>query len=487
MTGTCVIMSFSSITGVLRIEDLEHSWEKWMHLIVFVDVLAQIYFIAHAVKTRRPWYWIGILLIPWIGFMGYLFLEFLPELKQGREFEPATDPICDLTPLERHTLAYISQGKLFHKCGNSPATEIQSPFGQKVIDRTIRAHQKDEWKTQGSGSHFGGSVLWGVDRINTDAVRVNVNSVTRDPDTDQLYYLLFFERAGGLFVYDYETNEENRLFHKENFYAKDLDLNPKTDQLVCSQGFPNSISNIVVMNKDGSDLRELTGGDAIDEAPSWIPGERRRILFQSSGVARNKDGFVVGKGPTSIQALDLDDDRLTSVLEDSRYDFLLPHISPDGFLYFIRRPYEIFSYSGKAAITDFFLFPFRLIRAVFHFLNFFSLVFSKKPLTTASGPKLEGDDLKTIVLRGKVIDAEKTLRKGNSIMGVPSLVPSSWELIRRSPDGRETAVARNVAAFDISRDGTIVFSNGCGIYTLDPQEKPRLLLRDHLIEDVLIG
>ncbi len=179
---------------------------------------------------------------------------------------------------------------------------------------------------------------------------------------------------------------------------------------------------------------------------------------------------------------------MTTVLEDGRYDFLQPHISPDDHFYYIRRPHETEPrYGNQSMLLDFFLLPFRLLRAVFHYLNFFSMVYSQKPLTTASGPEIKGDDLKTIVLKGKIIDAEKALRKGTSIMGVPSLVPSDWELVRRDQNLREAVVAKNVAAFDICSDGSIVYSNGCGIFTLDDRGRSGLILRDTLIEDVIIG
>ena len=246
-------------------------------------------------------------------------------------------------------------------------------------------------------------------------------------------------------------------------------------------------SNIVLINRDSGDIKELTEGDSIDEAPSWIPGSERRILFQSSGIARNKEGYAVCRGPASIQALDLDASRLTTVMEDSRYDFLQPRIGQDGYMYYIRRPYETSTYNSQTALIDFILLPFRLLRAVFHYLNFFSLVYSKKPLTTASGPDIRGDDLKSIMIRGKVIDAEKALRRGIRTLGVPSLVLSTWELVRRSQQGREEVVAHSVVAFDIDSEGTIAYSNGRGIFTLEEPQKPKLILKDNLIEDVIIG
>jgi hypothetical protein len=478
-----------------------------MHLLLVLEIIAQIYFVVHAIKTDKARYWIYIIiLVPWIGFLIYFAAEFLPEYQASQSAKVTTTNEKESGSLTdniehsdngrqapsgknqiRYKLAYITQGKLFYKDDSSPTNQVHSHFGQQIIDRTIRIHQKNDWKTKGSGSYFGGSTLWGVDQVNTDAIRIFITSVAPSQEDNKLYFILESETAGGLFVYDCATQEENRLFHKENFHARDLDLSSENKQLVCSQHFPNGIANIIMMNEDGSDLRQITEGDSIDEAPSWIPGKDRRILIQSSGIARNTNGYVVGRGPAAIQALDLDNNRLATVLEDPGYDYLQPHISPDGYMYYIRRPYTMHEYSGVAFLTDFVLFPFRLLRAVFHYLNFFSLVYTKKPLTTASGPTLKGDDLKNIMLRGKMIDAQKALRRASRIQGVPSLVPPSWELVRRSQSNMETVVARNVAAFDIGWDGTIAYSNGCGAFTLDSRNNPRLMLKDNLIEDVIIG
>jgi len=134
-------------------------------------------------------------------------------------------------------------------------------------------------------------------------------------------------------------------------------------------------------------------------------------------------------------------------------------------------------------LTDFILFPFRLLRAFFHYLNFFSLVYSKKPLTTASGPPAKGDEMKRIVLRGKVLDAEKALRRSGE--GTPSLVPANWQLIRRGADHSEQTVASHVAAYDLLPGGGIVWTNGFGVYKTLPDGGQSLLTRDNLIETVV--
>jgi hypothetical protein len=125
-----------------------------------------------------------------------------------------------------------------------------------------------------------------------------------------------------------------------------------------------------------------------------------------------------------------------------------------------------------------------VLRALFHYLNFFSLMYSRKPLITAAGPALQAD-LKQIMIKGKRLDAEAALRTGAALGGVPSLVPASWQLVCRSPQGEERVLASHVASFDIASDGAILFSNGYGVFALDGANPPQVLLRDRLIADVI--
>jgi hypothetical protein len=175
---------------------------------------------------------------------------------------------------------------------------------------------------------------------------------------------------------------------------------------------------------------------------------------------------------------------VTPIMEDTRYDFLQPRVCPRGNLHFIRRPFEAPKYGPDKLLIDTLLFPFRLLRAVFHYLNFFSLMYSRKPLTGASGPAVQAD-LKDIVLKGKRIDAEKALRSGAKINGVPSLVPASWQLVRRTPQGAESVLASHVASYDITADGKIIYSNGSGVFMLDGNGQSILVLKSDLVDDVI--
>jgi len=109
---------------------------------------------------------------------------------------------------------------------------------------------------------------------------------------------------------------------------------------------------------------------------------------------------------------------------------------------------------------------------------------ARKPLTTASGPAMNGV-LEEILLKGKRIDAKEALRKGALVNGVPWLVPTSWRLVCRKRSGEEHIVATHVSSFDIAPDGAILFSNGNGVFAVKPDQAPQVLLRDQLIEDVV--
>src|SRR5215813_3143528 len=382
----------------------------------------------------------------------------------------------------RHGLAFISNGKLFYQAPGQELRELQSPHVRTVMDRMQRHQQLHGWK---EGTAFARSFT-GRDRtVSTDAVGIQATSA-QFVAHDRVLYFLRDDSFGGLFEYDLAQDAEKRLLHKQYLSLEDLRIHPDAHRLLGAQQARNGAANIVVMDVDGGNFRELTSGDTVDTAPAWIPGQADAVLFQSSGLARNPAGHVLAQGPTSIQMADTTAGSLTVVLEDPRFDFLQPRVGANGFLYFIRRPYETPRYGTENALIDALMFPFRLLRALLHYLNFFSLMYTRKPLITASGPAVQAD-LKDILIKGKRLDAEAALRTGVQLNGVPSLVPASWQLICRSPQGEERVLASHVASFDIAADGAILFSNGYGVFCLDGSDPPEVLLKDKLIAEVIIG
>ena len=189
-------------------------------------------------------------------------------------------------------------------------------------------------------------------------------------------------------------------------------------------------------------------------------------------------------GHTTIQKLNARSGNIDTVLASPAHDFMQPRVCAQGNLHFIRRPYDVPTYSSGNILVDTLLFPFRLLRAIFHYLNFFSLMYSRKPLTGAAGPKVQAD-IKDVILKGRRIDAEKALRQENAINGVASLVPRTWELVRRTRQGAETVLATNVASYDLLADGSIIYSNGRAVFMLGQGGQSTLILKEDLVGDVI--
>jgi hypothetical protein len=378
------------------------------------------------------------------------------------------------------SVAYISGGRLFCKTDHAPAQEISSPYIQQVVDRLERSKERNAWK---QGTSFQVAAHGGVRDFEGAGAGIRFSSAILHKDRALLYFLTD-DAIGGLFSFDLDTGVEQRLLHKQKLALSDLQLDASGSRIVATSAGPDGISNIATLDIEGNQFREMTAGDTLDAAPAWVAGEPDTIVYQSAGLARSPQGYVAATGHTTIQKLNMRTGSIQTVLESGTHDFLHPRIGADGVLHFIRRPYETANYSAGNILLDTLLFPFRLLRAVFHFLNFFSLMYSRKPLTGAAGPKVQAD-IKHIILKGRHIDAEKALRQENAINGVASLVPRSWELVARTQQGQETVLATNVASYDLLANGSIIYSNGRAMFKLGNGSQAGVLLQADLIGDIV--
>ncbi len=423
-----------------------------------------------------------------IIFLIYLLLK--TQNKTGKSSESESENLLsngEVNDTELETPKFhpffISQGKLFRLTDKGEIAQIQSKHVQELSDKLERQKQRHGWK-QDTAWETSFTGMKKPANQTADTLDVKFTSVL-NIDNSRIMYFLKDESFGGLFLFDPVNDSELRLIHKQNLNYTDLSKPNESGQILCSSFQESGVGNIVLMEEDGGATRELTGGDTIDSAPQWIKNEKCKVVYQSQGLARSAEGYVVACGPSSINVLDTETGDLTSVFNDDNTDYLKPQVAQNGDLYFIRRPYETPSYGPFTVITDALLFPFRLLRAVFHYLNFFSLMYSRKPLTSASGPHLQ-KDIKNVLVKGKVIEAEKALKKERRVNGVPSLVPSSWELIRCEPGGNKQILARNVSSFCLGVDDRVIYTNGFGIFYINKAGKIKSILKEKLIEEFAV-
>lgn len=396
-----------------------------------------------------------------------------------RAWSGRSAPARAAPPGSRRGLAFLANGLLFYRAPGGDLQQLQSPFAQESQDRRERAKQRHGWK---QGTAWGISARGGMRDFDPGQAPLQATAAAFEPSGDLLYFLRD-DAVGGLFRRVAATGHELRLLLRQGLNLSDFALSPAGDTLAaCSRD--GATAHIVVVQTDGNGLREVTAGDTVDSAPAWVPGVPHRMLFQSSGLARNEQGYVVALGPASIQTLDMQTGTVAPVLDDPAFDHLRPRVCPQGRLHFIRRPHEGAGYKPENLLLDILLFPLRLLRAVFHYLNFFSLMYTRKPLTSANGPDMQAD-MKQILLQGRRIDAERALRTVRTEDGRPALVPASWQLVRRDAQGREEVLARHVSSFDISADGTVVYTNGRGVYVLEADGHEKLALTEPLVGEVV--
>jgi len=381
----------------------------------------------------------------------------------------------------RPTIAYLAQGKVRVKIGDAPPRTVESPYANQIREREVRAQQRNSWKAQGGG-FLSGAMLWGQRGAAQGPTPVIVTSISGGADQGRLIYSLESGSLCALLANENFGEEERRLWNNNNFKLQHVRACSRTGDLAFSTTHANGTANIGVMFKDENSVKELTEGDSVDTAPQWVPGRPRIIIFQSAGVGRNRQGHFLALGPFSLQELNLDTAEMTTVREDAKTDYLAPQITEDGTLYYIRRPYApAEGIHPLRVVKDFFLFPFRLLYAVFQFLNFFSMSYTGRKLSTAGDTKARELDLRQMMIYGNVIRAQQ-----NTEEEAPDLVPGSWQLARSRDGGKEEILARGVLAYDLAPDGTVAYSNGSAIFVIAPDGRKERVVSERMIEQVVL-
>jgi hypothetical protein len=381
---------------------------------------------------------------------------------------------------------YIAQGKINLLEPGRPPRLIESKFGQSVIDRAAQIQQRNAWKTQGTGAKFmSGRMLWGGDPDDPTAIPMAVTGISCGTRAGELVYSIATHEITGVFALSNKATEEQRLFHTADFRVGQLSAHAQDDRIACVvEG--RGLSNIAVMRGDGGELTELTQGDSLDRAPSWVPGSSKELLYQSSGVARDQQGNNLGASPARIERLNLDNGEITTLLADEQYDYLDPRMDGEGNLYCIRKPSASMSrkFRPLRALLDLVLLPLRILYALFQYLNFFTVRYTGNPLVTSGDARQKRADLKQMMLLGNIMQAQRDA-EGLFEREKDGLVAKSWELVKKPPQGDVQVLQKAVLSFDICSEGSIVYTDGSGIFLRHGDGSKETLGKDQFVSQVL--
>lgn len=384
----------------------------------------------------------------------------------------------------------ISDGNLWLMDGASPPQQHESPFAREHVARAERGQAKDAWKHAPGDDDSGGgmisrNMLWGGRGASGPAQPPKFKFAARGPESDCLYYVLEMSASSGLFHYKVSEKRETRIFHAAKFRCLGLAYDHDRDGFIIAADNKDGTAHLSVYDKSGNFKGNITGGDTIDAAPSCSPVHRHTVLYQSAGVARHpQHGNVVAFAPSAVHRLDYVNGKLDTLLEHKDFDFLAPREDRNGNLYYIRRPFERSGIEQAGSwLKDIVLFPWRILKMIFGYLDFWSAIYGKERLRSAGLPKRLGldQDVAAMWLHGRMIDLNQVQIEDDRAKG--GLVPASWQLRRRSPDGQDVFVADHVVSYDLGEDGSVVYTNGFAAFRILKGEPLR---RQHsgLIESI---
>jgi hypothetical protein len=357
-------------------------------------------------------------------------------------------------------VAYLAQGRIHVRDAGGETRILSSQFAESLRDRAAQIYNRNAWKTQGFGAQFmqGGRGM----RMPSDSTLASLRwtSLARGCAPGEVLYAMSTSEISGVFAQDAE-GVERRLFHTADFQVGDVAAHPEGTSIAFAVSHGGWESNIAVMNRDGSEMREVSEGDSCDTAPCWEHGPRQRLLFQSAGLGRDDSGATAQRGPYGIRRLDLESGDLTTIAEDPEADLLGPRAAADGAIYFVRRPYK--AAGGRSHPLDALVatvqLPFLLLFHILRFLSRVAVNYSRKQsgLTPLEG---SGAGRESFTAWGEAVVVERAkLRHAAVSNDTRPLVPRSWQLIRLM-DGVREVVAENVLAFDLGTDGSVIYSNG---------------------------
>ncbi len=385
---------------------------------------------------------------------------------------------AELYRMPEPAIAFLSKRKL-HVRKNGVTQAVDSEYEHTVRERAASIERRNAWKTQGRGAAFTGAMQVGARK----ETPVLLTGLSAGPEGG-LLYSMETDAVSGIFLLD-SLNQETRLFHTADFRIRHLALDPAGSMVAATAFHEDDMrSNIAVVPLRGTEFSEVTEGDSFDQVPRWVPGARRRIVFQSAGIGRNASGHFSGLGPCTIQQLDLDSGDLDEIASEDGQDLLQPHQTEDGTLYFIRKPYESAAPSASllGSFRDAALFPFRMALAVFQYFNIFSMMYTGKPLVTNKGAVQRRADPRQLFIHGNLVNAQMSHAQEDESHG---RVPSSWELVRRRAGGQTEVIAKSVLTFDLCGDGSILYSDGAAIMQIDSHGKSERVTQAELIDQVL--
>ena len=333
----------------------------------------------------------------------------------------------------------------------------QSDYISNYFAVTQKANESLEWKKSGYGAAFRGEIT----PKNTEKVEAYINAVCPLSENEVLYSFTV-NNISGLYKKNFslEKDSESHVVHSNTAEFSGVDYNEKTDSAIACIKTDTVTANLALVDLKSGDCREVTGGDSKDCNPSYSLSKPDMVLYDTSGVGRDYNGVFVKYAPAQIAAIDLNTMKISEIYGDDKYSYVNPKDDGEGNIYCIRRPVK--EKKKRNIFIDILLIPWRILQAVYYFLESFVMLFTGKTFTekTENPTKGRNRNSREIMIDGNLIEADREYRKNAKNKDkLAGFVPMSWQLVKFN-DGGVEVIKKGVSSFDVENDGTLYCANG---------------------------
>jgi len=365
---------------------------------------------------------------------------------------------------------FLSEGRIniLELAPGGPAIRtLTCMVAEKYRARIREINLRKEWKQSGTGAQFAGTYQLNEPVLD---IRTPIAGLSKGVD-ERLIYSINFETGGGIY-YKHPNNEDSETHIRADAAVRfyELDVNSLGCIAVsCAENYAER--HIALIQPDNNSYQIITEGECSDCNPKWSLKDENVLYYDSAGIGYGNTGYMSGLGPRSIYRINTKTGELDEVLPGDKYEYSHPFEDKEGNLYFIRRPYT--TKSGMS-IIDYLTAPFKILRAIGGWLDFFSRRYTGESLKTsgANPAKANTKSPQQIFIDGNLIEAEKNLKKNASDKN-PGYAPRDWELVVMAPGGEEKVLHKSVMSYCVTQEG-IIYSNGKYIIANDNAVKVHL-------------
>ncbi len=366
-------------------------------------------------------------------------------------------------------ICYLSEKRLY-TAENGNGIPVANTRYDKYKETVRSIQDAKAWKSHGTGAQFTGTAQELQDESRIPAAFSGVSCIG-----DELIYALCLEEMGGLYAKTPDGAVERHILSRSGSVFGEIDY--KNGKLAMSAGNHPRLLHLTVLNLENGSEQEFTDGDSIEASPRWSVN-KDVIYCSTAGYARDQYGRIAAIGPHAIAVLNPAAGTFTERYADPALDYLKPADDAAGNFYFIRQPYRS-KEDRRNIFKDILLFPVRIVKALFGFLNAFSVLFGGESLhgdASSRAERAKRKSEKELFFEGNQLNAEKNIRE-NERGGekYPGIFPRNRELVRIAPDGTETVLKRGVLDYCVCKDGSILCSNGRYILRLQDGTEEKLV------------